>query len=164
MGLMNISTPTYRILYNLFALGTLGWLLYFHANTDSPEIYRSNAVTNSIAGICMVGGLAIMLACIAKYFKQLSGLFKESSQSKLQIGGMHKWVRHPLYLGTFLFLIGIALYWPRYSNGLAVFILIAYTVGGTLLEEQKLLLEYGNEYRIYKRRVPMLFPRFSKSR
>lgn len=164
MAWMNISNASYRILYNLFALGTLCWLLYIHKNTNSPEIYRSNMFSNFVAAAFMISGLAIMLACIAKYFKQLSGLFKESSQSKLQIGGMHRWVRHPLYSGTFLFLIGVVLYWPLYSNAVGVFILIAYTVGGTLLEEKKLLLEYGNEYRIYKKRVPMLFPRFSKSR
>jgi len=163
MGLFKMSNTAYRIFYNLFALGTLGWLFYIHAGTDSPEIFHSNMFTKIVAGIFIVGGLGIMLACIAKYFKQLSGLFKESSQSHLQTGGMHQWVRHPLYSGTFLFLIGLALFWPLYSNALAVFILIAYTVGGTLLEEQKLLVEYGNEYRIYKRRVPMLFPRFSKS-
>ncbi len=163
-GSLKISNATYRILYNLFALGTLGWLLYVHANINSPEIFHSNMFIKIVAGIFIVGGLSIMLACIAKYFKQLSGLFKESSQSHLQTGGMHQWVRHPLYSGTFLFLIGLALLWPLYSNALAVFVLIAYTVGGTLLEEQKLLVEYGNEYRIYKRRVPMLFPRVSKNR
>ncbi len=164
MAGMNISNASYRILYNLFALGTLCWFLYIHKNTNSPEIYRSNVLSNIVAAAIMISGLAIMLACIAKYFKQLSGLFKESSQSKLQIGGMHQWVRHPLYSGTFIFLIGLVLFWPLYSNALAVFILIAYTVGGTLLEEKKLLLEYGDEYRIYKRRVPMLLPGFRKSK
>jgi hypothetical protein len=58
-----------------------------------------------VAAAFMISGLAIMLAC-NKILKQLSG-FKESSQSKLQIGGMHQWVRQLVF--GHVSLIGIVL-------------------------------------------------------
>lgn len=65
-------------------------------------------------------------------------------------------VRHPWYSG------GIALLWavPIGSDlSLAVrLILSAYLLIGTLLEERKLLRLFGEPYRDYRRRVPMLLP------
>jgi protein-S-isoprenylcysteine O-methyltransferase Ste14 len=37
-------------------------------------------------------------------------------------------------------------------------ILTVYVVCGTLLEERKLVIELGDAYRQYQKRVPMLFP------
>ncbi len=159
-----ISSSTYRVMYNIIALASLIAVVYLHIETVSPQIFQAVLVTKILAALFIVAGLAIMLMCIGKYFKQLSGLFKESRQSTLQTGGLHQWVRHPLYLGTFVFLIGLVLYWPLFSNAIAVFIIITYTIAGTVLEEKKLLLEYGEEYRHYQGRVPMLLPRLFKTR
>lgn len=159
-----ISAATYRVIYNVIALTSLVAVIYLHIKTASPQIFQPALITNILAALFIVAGLAIMLVCIGKYFKQLSGLFKESRQSTLQTGGLHQWVRHPLYLGTFIFLLGLVLYWPLFSNALAVFIIIAYTIAGTWLEEKKLLHEYGEEYRRYQSRVPMLLPRLFKTR
>jgi methanethiol S-methyltransferase len=37
-------------------------------------------------------------------------------------------------------------------------ILSAYLVIGTLLEERKLILEFGDKYRLYQRQVSMFIP------
>ncbi len=37
-------------------------------------------------------------------------------------------------------------------------VLTAYLVIGTFLEERKLVVEFGDQYRQYQREVPMLFP------
>ncbi len=156
-----VGASTYRIGYNIFALGTLVGVLYVHIITASKQIFTPTPFSMIMAGLFAVTGMVVMLICISKYFKQLSGLFKESQQSTLQTGGLHQWVRHPLYIGTFIFLIGLVLAWPSYANALAVFIIIVYTVAGTVLEEKKLVQEYGEEYLLYQQRVPMLLPRLS---
>jgi protein-S-isoprenylcysteine O-methyltransferase Ste14 len=65
--------------------------------------------------------------------------------------------RHPWYLGSLLFLWSIL---PGYS--LPVFltacILSMYLVIGTILEERKIIAQYGDNYRRYQKRVSMLFP------
>jgi uncharacterized membrane protein len=63
--------------------------------------------------------------------------------------------RHPWYLAT------IMLIWAR---GLDVSVLITniiltiYLIVGTVLEERKLLVEYGEDYRGYQKKVSMLIP------
>ena len=73
------------------------------------------------------------------------------------VKGPYRWVRHPLYLFMILMI------WScpdlpadrLFFNGLCtVWIFI-----GSILEERDLVLEFGDLYREYQRRVPMLIPR-----
>jgi len=43
-------------------------------------------------------------------------------------------------------------------------LLTAYLILGTLLEEQRLIAELGDQYRVYRRSVPMLIPRLGGAR
>ncbi|NPV57279.1 MAG: isoprenylcysteine carboxylmethyltransferase family protein [Anaerolineae bacterium] len=76
--------------------------------------------------------------------------------------GMYRWVRHPLYFGSLL----IIWLMPDMSwNLLALDIgLTVYLAVGAWFEERKLLVEFGEAYRQYRQRTPMLFPlRFKRS-
>jgi protein-S-isoprenylcysteine O-methyltransferase Ste14 len=64
-------------------------------------------------------------------------------------------VRHPWYLAVFIFL------WTSDLNVAAItvnLVLSAYLIVGTLLEERKLVIEFGEEYRRYQGRVSMFIP------
>jgi protein-S-isoprenylcysteine O-methyltransferase Ste14 len=64
-------------------------------------------------------------------------------------------VRHPWYVAVFILL------WARDLDqaGITVsLVLSAYLVVGTLLEERKLVLEFGDKYRMYQRQVSMFIP------
>ena len=64
-------------------------------------------------------------------------------------------VRHPWYLAVFILL------WSRDLNvaGFIINMLLsAYLLIGTLLEERKLVLEFGENYKAYQRQVSMLLP------
>lgn len=77
------------------------------------------------------------------------------SNEPLQIGGLNRWVRHPLYTGAFLMLWGGAI------NSFELWTAIwgsVYLVIGTLFEERKLVRIYGHEYRQYQQQVPRYFP------
>jgi protein-S-isoprenylcysteine O-methyltransferase Ste14 len=97
-------------------------------------------------------------------FSQLSGLaqIREGTNNKLvnktgklSCRGILGVVRHPFYAGIYPLL---------WSSNLDVTVLIiniilsVYVLIGTLLEESKLILEFGDAYREYQRRVSMLFP------
>jgi methanethiol S-methyltransferase len=71
--------------------------------------------------------------------------------------GIFAVIRHPWYLGS-LILLWSAL--PVYfvSTTLAAAILSLYLVVGTVLEERKLVAEFGDNYRAYQREVSMLVP------
>lgn len=102
-----------------------------------------------------------MLVCIKNYFMTLSGLkslFIDEPSSTLIIKGVHKYLRHPLYLGTFAFLWGLFILFPYLSLFIANVVIILYTVIAIRFEENKLVYEYGNEYKEYQKNVPKLFP------
>src|SRR5690349_16455363 len=100
----------FRIFYTLFAFVTLGIVVYFQLIIVSPLLFFQNPFTNIVGGILSAAGLVIMIICIKKYFISLSGiksLFQEQPKNELMIKGIHKYVRHPLYLGTFIFIWGL---------------------------------------------------------
>jgi protein-S-isoprenylcysteine O-methyltransferase Ste14 len=156
---LGMGSNSYRVMYNIIAFVYLLGLLVLHLRLHSPYIYDPTALSHIIALLLVLPGAAIMILCIAKYFKQLSGAFREKNQSHLYTGGLHQFVRHPLYFGTFLFLIGLALYWPLFKNILVVAIIILYTLVGIIFEEKKLLRQFGEAYKNYQQQVPMIIPR-----
>ena len=96
---------------------------------------------------------------------QLSGLkalMQNSTSNELMITGIHKYVRHPLYAGTFVFIWGLLVFFPYFSLLVADIVITVYTLIGLRFEEQKLVREFGNDYEEYKKKVPLIMPRLMK--
>lgn len=159
MGFLHIRKDTYRLLYNIFALVSLAAILTYQFRITAIRLFSPGVVLKLLAILLLVSGLIIMLICIRKYFLQLSGLVREEQNKRvLETGGIHQYVRHPLYLGTFIFISGLFILFPFLTNLIAVVIIIAYTIIGILFEEKKLIAEFGEDYRRYQQKVPMLIP------
>jgi protein-S-isoprenylcysteine O-methyltransferase Ste14 len=75
----------------------------------------------------------------------------------LSVRGPYRWVRHPLYL----FMILMIWSCPDLSTDRLLFngLWTVWMVIGSILEERDLVLEFGDVYREYQRRVSMLIPR-----
>jgi protein-S-isoprenylcysteine O-methyltransferase Ste14 len=75
----------------------------------------------------------------------------------LSIRGPYRWVRHPLYL----FMILMIWSCPDLTGDRLLFngLWTVWIVIGSILEERDLVLEFGDTYREYQRKVPMLIPR-----
>jgi len=86
---------------------------------------------------------------------------KEYTHQKFGTPGFYKWVRHPLYVGWFF------AFWatPTMTVAHLVFALLAtgYILIAIQLEERD-LLNVHPEYAGYRKRVPMLIPRFKGGR
>ncbi|HCQ29095.1 MAG TPA: hypothetical protein DIU39_02340 [Flavobacteriales bacterium] len=93
------------------------------------------------------------------HLKSFIGLEPENQQ-KLVVSGMHHCVRHPLYSVSLLMLIGVMLAYPVDTVVFSSLYTIVYLYIGTLLEEKKLVDQFGEEYIAYKSKVPMLIPNF----
>lgn len=76
----------------------------------------------------------------------------------LEQTGLHKFMRHPLYFGTLLFAWGLFLVFPYVNNLIAVLVMTGYILIGIIFEEKKLMIEFGESYRNYRQKVPMLIP------
>ncbi len=155
----------YRLLYTVVAFLTFGLVIWYEIKLTSPFLYTRGLFTNAIGSIVAVSGLVIMIICIKKYFLSLSGLkslFQERPMHQLMIGGIHRYVRHPLYLGTFMAIWGAFIAYPFFSLLISNFLITAYTLLGISFEEKKLVAEFGPAYETYQKTVPKLVPAFGR--
>lgn len=164
-GKMGRQFKYYRLYYVIFAIATLVPLLIYQVRIRALEIFRPPIFSSVIGILIATVGLVVMAVCVVKYFMQLSGLkglIREQSNNELMITGIHKYVRHPLYAATFVFIWGLFILFPFYSSLIANAVITTYTLIALRFEEQKLEREFGSVYTLYKQKVPMIIPRLSK--
>lgn len=97
------------------------------------------------------------LACSRKAGAKL---YRARQQNRLATEGLHGVVRHPQYMGLLIALFGEGVvHWPTlFSVGLFPVIVLAYSRLARK-EEQRMVEQFGEEFRAYQRRVPMFLPR-----
>jgi methanethiol S-methyltransferase len=160
---LHIPPAYYRILYTIFAFVSLALLVWFQLSLRIIEVFPTSLFSFFAGLLIGIPGLVLMAVCIRKYFFSLSGLrslFVENAKQPLEITGIHRFVRHPLYLGTFLFIWGLFLVLPQLSLLISNAIIMGYTLVGMGLEEKKLIRDFGQDYRRYQEKVPRLIPYF----
>jgi methanethiol S-methyltransferase len=143
----------YRFAYTVFAFAGLVGILLYQVTIHSPRLFVSPLAVQVIACALASLGAALMMLNIIKYFIQLSGvrwLVSVQVEAKLERKGLHRYVRHPLYFSTFLFIWSLWLVYPYLS--------LLYTLIALKFEEEKLLVEFGEEYETYRKEVPMILP------
>jgi protein-S-isoprenylcysteine O-methyltransferase Ste14 len=151
----------YRLFYSCVAAVSLILLLIYQFSHESPILYKRSWLVLCISFPLLIAGLTIMIVCIRKYFLNLSGvdvLLKDKHEPVLETGGLHRYVRHPLYSGTLLFIWALFLLLPLTSNLIACMVITIYTLIGIRMEEQKLRKEFGDAYKLYASSIPMLVP------
>lgn len=147
--------PYYRLVYSLFASVNFLLLLHFHTIVHSELIFYLPQLIPVGYGLCLCA--AVVLAIALKSYGA-AFFFKEADSKKLQRSGLNAYVRHPLYFGVLLFLVGFFMVSPNWKNLFFGIVSGLYLVVGTLLEERKLIDEYGHEYIKYRQEVKMLIP------
>ena len=82
---------------------------------------------------------------------------------KLIVQGPYKYTRNPMLFGTFVFYVGLALLFNSYSALIVPIVFILYMVWHVKkFEEPRLYNDFKDEYVEYKKRTPLLFPKFKK--
>lgn len=155
--------PYYRISYNIFAILSLFLLLYLQSRIERLLLVEPNSLLFWTGGGMVAIGIGIILLALQQYnLSEFSGLdaFKKhkNKEGKLAIHGLSGKVRHPLYTGTLLVLWGLWFYDSTLSGLIMALFLSGYIRIGIYFEEQKLIREFGEEYKNYQKQVPMLFP------
>lgn len=158
----------YRLVYNIFSGLTLLPIFYLLATRlpndtiwSAPMPYR---LLNYI--VQLIGALGLLVALLQtdawqfvglrQFVRYLRGDNRPDPPVSLITTGTYGLVRHPLYLFSSLFL------WanPVMSlSNLAINLWVtAYFIIGSIFEERRLLLEFGEDYREYQAQVPRFLP------
>ena len=154
----------YRLGYNIFSLVFLGGIIALLIVSDSKDHVFAPTQLSRYAGYSfMILGLIIMALSFRNYdLAEFTGI-KQLAQKihhpeKLMVTGLNVYVRSPLYTGIIVFMAGYFIWQPTYMYLVTLTIMYIYIYVGTLLEERKLEEVFGEEYRVYKRKVKMLIP------
>jgi protein-S-isoprenylcysteine O-methyltransferase Ste14 len=158
----------YRLAYNIFAFIALLPVLALAVVLPDKLIYQVPAPWNYLLMILQTTGAVVALYAVVQtdlmFFSGLRQLMKKPTdtpiQNAMQSGGLYRYVRHPIYTGSLLFLWAS----PEMSwNSLALKTAFTlYFIFGAMVEEKKLVAEFGDAYRAYRLRTPMLIPGIKK--
>ncbi|BCU81041.1 hypothetical protein JIR001_08240 [Polycladomyces abyssicola] len=72
--------------------------------------------------------------------------------------GPYRWVRHPIYTGIILIILGLNLINPQWTGFLGWILVVASYWVKSGLEEKLLVTQFGDEYRTYQQRSRRLIP------
>lgn len=161
------GTRWFRMGYNIFAFITLLPLLALAVTLPDGLIYALSSPWNGFLTLVQLMGAGLaFVAARQTGLGNLAGLTQlmdkntSTLENRLDTGGLYRFVRHPIYTGALIFLWAA----PQLTwNGLALRLgFTIYFILGGLAEEKRLVEEFGDTYRAYRMRTPMLIPGIKK--
>ncbi|MFA6470760.1 MAG: protein-S-isoprenylcysteine methyltransferase [Candidatus Latescibacterota bacterium] len=161
----------YRFAYIVISLVLLVPLIKFTAQNNDQVIFTYGPYLSLVRNALVAGSLLMFFWAFFFDYDSLSffgirqimnfGKPKETDRSgDIKKNGLLGIIRHPMYLALIIFL------WCQTYRVMDVVVntvLTIYILIGTKLEENKLVLEFGEPYIKYQKEVPMLIP-FTKRR
>lgn len=155
----------YRLIYNTVAIGTLIPLIVISTRLREPMFFTWGGYLFYPKWALGLLGISLFVAGFRHYsVSQFLGIRQVlegnrhnliNESGTIDASGILGWIRHPFYAATFV------LFWARDldTTRLIINIIVSvYLVVGTMLEERKLVAEFGEAYEAYRRRVSMFFP------
>jgi protein-S-isoprenylcysteine O-methyltransferase Ste14 len=155
--------PLYRLLFNFQALVLLVPPLWLTFALRGPLLWQWSGIAwwlvNGLA-VLAIGGVFWSLRTYdgSEFLGLRQWREKERSvedQERFHLSDLHRFVRHPWYS------LGLVLVWTRDMDPAfltSAILITLYFIVGAWLEEGKLLVYHGEQYRRYRKRVPMLCP------
>jgi len=133
-------------------------LLIFFTDSNTPPTY-----TVSVTGklIELAGGV-ILLISLYDLRKSLTALPLPKGNGVLQVRGLYKYVRHPMYVGVLTLSLGIAIAGgsaQKYLLVLGLYLLFSFKAR---YEENLLIAKYP-DYEVYMKNTPRFIPRLGRT-
>lgn len=156
---------SFRLLYNLAAGLSILPVLYLLVRLPDQQVYSIPAPWLNLALIIQAGAFMLLVLSVIQTglmsFIGVSQLFGIAENNQLVTSGLYRYVRHPIYFASLLFL------WASPSmslNRLTLWVVFTvYFVVGAWFEERKLLKDFGESYAAYQKQTPMLIPFLPRS-
>jgi protein-S-isoprenylcysteine O-methyltransferase Ste14 len=156
----------YRLTFNLVSLATFIPIAYYSVLIHGKVVFQwEGPLLSGIRYLLLAVVVYLVVAGARHYSLSTFAGFNQirtgnsnailSTTPSLDTTGILGAVRHPWYDAAFIFLWSQDLSVSMIMNNL---VLTLYIIVGTYLEERKLVMELGEQYRIYQRRVSIFFP------
>jgi protein-S-isoprenylcysteine O-methyltransferase Ste14 len=127
--------------------GKLAILLLPHTN-----------ILNSIIVILLSAGLLVAIIARHKLARNWSGAVALKEDHELITTGLYQYVRHPIYTGMLLMILGTALSLATIGAGVGFLIILAGVLLKLKQEEALLTKHFAQDYLAYKKRTRTLIP------
>ena len=125
-----------------------------------PSLSLAGVSATLLVALLAGGTIALFAASSRALGKNWSLVARTRSDHELVREGPYGWVRHPIYLGMLLFLLGLAVAWGHWLQlVLAVPVFLVGTVVRIRLEEALLHQNFGRAFEEYRLSTPALIPR-----
>ena len=148
----------YRLIYVVISSAGLLILLFLNANIDSPDLIEPTGWVRYLSLMFAAFGVIILKIAFRSYhFSSFVGMTPLLPQPLITDGLLGS-VRHPIYSGTVLIVIGFWLFSPDLPTTVSVACIFVYLPIGIYLEEKKLIDEFGEQYIRYRKNTPAIFP------
>ena len=147
------SIPRYLLRIFILLIFVLPPLIF--PFTEGPQMGIPSIVALFMGAFFL--GTSIIIRIVAQ--RQIGASPALKSKERLVTTGIYGFVRHPLYIGNWLFAMGLSL---LTKSLYAFFFSILYAflyLPIIYFEEKDLLKKYGEEYKKYKENVGLLFPK-----
>lgn len=151
--------PYYRLAYNLLATLLLILPLWLMHNVRAAPLWTWHGVWGWIMNGLALGAVTGFWWSLRYYdmaeFLGISQTRNPDHGRRFSLSPFHRFVRHPWYC------FGLVIIWTRDMDAawlVSCVLITLYFAVGSRLEERKLVAEFGEPYRRYRRRVPALLP------
>lgn len=145
-----------------FALNLFAWILLTNRGPSlgclNERFVPDLPVVSAIGLALTVAGAAFTLWARFTIGRNWSGAITVKADHELMTGGPYAIVRHPIYSGLLLTLLGTAFVVGEIPGLLAVALAFVAWKWKSLTEEQVMTEQFGERYLDYKRRVKALIP------
>lgn len=159
----------YRLGFNLISVILSIALFYYQFSLPAEQFANMPQVVDIIGLIVFALGLMVLFMAFKAFNKaEFIGLQQlkqtqtpeqpQHQEPQLTKTGLYAYVRHPLYFGLVLLLIGALLRVPNYPTLAFVAASFIYLPIGVYLEEKKLIAEFGDAYKQYQKEVKRFIP------
>lgn len=153
-----VSSRTYRLLYNAFATVGLLMMLWINSSIPATIFFASERYVRFFSLLIVTLGVLLIRAHFrASPASEFLGL-AATGPAQLRVDGILRHIRHPLYAGIILITTGFFFFIPKLPVLITCSCILLYLPIGIWLEEQKLLQQFGDTFRQYRKTVPALLP------
>ena len=122
------------------------------------EITIRLSLVNVTGGCLFLIGICLRVVAIRTLGKYFLTDLKTLQDHRLIKQGIYKHIRHPAYLGTLIFSIGIPLIFSSLYGFLLILALFPIYLYRIRIEESMLLKEFGDEYLEYMKKTRKIIP------